>query len=741
MATTGVTNNNTPSLSIPGNPPASESNTQANPFAVGDGETKSELVAEKQISTHIFEQFDSDETGMRGVDSNDGDLTLQTSSKNTATPPQYGPREGYIQGWITGYTFANAFLSQSKDFDASQMLVPKYDEKLDENNSLTNLKLGFEAAIREVLRVSIKESDRTLDSITSLFAQINAKTDQLNRDLANLANETITPQSGEAGKLNESAETMGAQFNYFKNRMMGGFQAIISTTGQLAVATIIPTASSYLPVSFGVKAFSGLAGAYLGMDALNNFPSLANDHAALKTVNDFQKKVDPLFQKLNQLISQEKLRQTLSERIALTSHERDARVDAIQQDLDNLGNQIDKVIGEKTPSLEEFLGDTEPDAGSDGSPVTPGDVKEGTQPPPGPNFIRRGFAAVFSSIFEAFSRLSSLLSELPLISSRDTSRDVNEENEFRKAFKTPLNALARASEYSAYNTDSHVRALVKEGVDPKNMGEVRKEQKREFHIGENLTETIKSSNSGAFGVVVVTDELSRDPKNKDSVADQYAVPASLTLARSMGTYFSMLAPSPGDASKNGVMRNPDGSLSIDDPEGKLYNFLLAVPSAYTATMVGSSRREAHARLTIDDPTRSFPGGASSMQVEVALKHGEDGKPLRDSNGNFITELKVSFLTEQARPVFTPLANESRVLNDVHTQSRAEALKAEEAEAIGKTQPGAIDYTGWDLSRLLQRQDELIAQLEQETALLQIDQNRFMNLQYWEHPEAQKYRQP
>ncbi len=710
---------------------SSAEQVDGNSIAAGDGRTRETLLDQKKDAEHVFLNQDR---------SNDD---AETVNNDLDTAPNKIPenRAHYIGGFLQGALLARSMHPKCADADASQMQL-KYEENFDNNTNLVNENLGFRTGFKEALRVSTKESEQSTEILKSLLYKIDEATDQLNQNLARLQNETITPSESRARNLKETPQTFGNTFNYLKNRASGVFDAMVSTTGQLTAAVAIPTIASSMHASLGIQAASLGTGAYLGMSALKNFPELANNQAALKFVADHQKAVAPLFSQMKELLSQEKSRRIISQRIGLTALERQDKILQINHEL----AQIEKAIKQKKPSLEQGLSpetstdDAKGATGVESKPVTMGDGKKRAETLSKLDSIRQGFSALFSSISEKFSNLIALLSKLPNIFERssEAQQAANSEKNFKVAYKAPLTALARIDDTSTYNINSHIRVLRNKGIPIEKIEKiegVREAEERQFRIGEKLTKIIKSSHGAAFGTVVVKDEFF----NGSSNPDLYPVSANLTLARAMSTYFSVTASLPKKDSKNSVVRNSDGSLSIDDPEGKLYNFLLAVPSAYTATMAGSSLSAANARLTIDDPNKSFPGGAISMQFENALKLGENGVPLRDDKDKFITELKVTFLKNQPQPIFIPLVNERKVLEKTRTASIATEQEAEEAKNLGETRKNAVDYSGWDLESLRQRLNELVDQLEQEGALLWIDADRMVSLEYWKHPEASRFR--
>jgi hypothetical protein len=229
------------------------------------------------------------------------------------------------------------------------------------------------------------------------------------------------------------------------------------------------------------------------------------------------------------------------------------------------------------------------------------------------------------------------------------------------------------------------------------------EVRRQIVTGENLSRAILSSKEGTFGAVVVQDESGKLP-----------VTANLTTARSLAWYLDTLAQESEHVDPNApkVQRGEDGALMVSDPDGKLYGFLMHVPTAYTSSMTSEGQSPTPGGLRLDDYHNGFPQGGRGMQFERTL----------DKDGNFV--VRITFPKEQGKPaVFTPLGNERQALMRMY----------EAMHTSGQVLSGNTDYSDWTRERLEARRDFLIDELERQTKLMSGDQDQITQLEDWQNP--------
>ncbi len=636
----------------------------------------------------------------------------------TAPPPEAKLSSlacSYVDGFTAGVSLARKITRLSKDVNTPQIRLPADIPPCASRDEVHML--GFAAGREAVMSVSVKRADLALNEIASLQEKIQQAHDKLRLGLRSVGVTGLESAETAAGHVSNTTLSVWERLGLTKHWLKGAFSATVNSLGFSTIALALPSVT-------GGSLFAKTAAAYLVGRVVSDFSDSVKDGAGKSLITDVQEALKSLFSEHSHLITQEKLRQSMVERINLVCLEREALVSAIQLEM----SRIDKVIKALQPStnlpLDEFLS-AKPAEDTPLPLQTPDDPPTAHAPSPDKlESLRATFRVVLNILSEQLTRLSRFFSDLPHYF-LPTNTFQNEAT-FLEEYKEPLSVLAKLppSNSSLYNKDDHVWSMSKEGIKKKDMGQASEEPRRLFYIGENLVKIIKEADTPTIGAVLVP-----PPQSSGS----WVVPAHLSLARAMGTYFSMLASQSDDApALGGVIRNQDGSISVDDPRGDLYGFLMSMPSAYTDSMAGLPYGQATCRLTLDDPTSGFPGGACSMQFEQALKLGADGKPMVDGNGSFVTELQVRFLSKQPNPVYNPLGNERTVLRDMDMISIAteqEAAESEQADAAPDV--GSVQT----LDRLLERQEELAARLEQETALLEASLCQLGGIEYhWNLPK-------
>lgn len=690
MSLTRVTNLTTSSLPV-------ISNTTDESMSVGDSSSKRELQAGRDQSVAEFLELDLPHTP----------LEIDKTNKAVASPVEKELQEfasNYRAGCAAGVALALACIPGSQKAATDHVRWPKDVGPFASRDDA--YQQGLAAGAQAVLKVSTKRSDQALEQADSLIGKIHEAENKLRLGLRALNVTGLESTTTDAGYVTSTTLSNRDRLDLAKHWAKGAFAATVSSVGAGTVALALPAVT-------GGSAFATGAAAYVIGRVVGQLPELLKNNAAMSLIKSAQENLVPLLDDLRHLVTQEKLRQTMVERICLISFEREAAVNAIQLEL----SQVSKAIESLPRTLE-----SNEDGGSSLMPSMPVDRPAHPPSPAKLESVRVTLRAFLNSISESFSQFFRFLSDLPLyFVPADAPQD---ETAFLEDNKAPLKVLSTPSRSSLYSSDDHVRMMRREGIKKENMGQASEEPRRLFHIGENLVRIIKDANTPTVGAVLVADSQS---------SGSWVVPAHLSLAHAMGTYFSMVASEAGDVpARGGVTRNQDGSLSVDDPRGELYGFLMSMPSAYTGSMVGLPHGQATCRLTLDDPGKKFPGGARSMQFEQSLKLDADGEPVVDVNGNVVTELQIRFTSNQPNPVYAPLANESRLLRDLQMISIAT-----EQEAAESVQTNAAPYAGsaQSLDRLLQRQEELTERLKRETALLEAGTLQVGALQYhWDLPK-------
>ncbi|WP_116520792.1 hypothetical protein [Achromobacter insuavis] len=535
-------------------------------------------------------------------------------------------------------------------------------------------------------------SERNLARAGEVAGKIDLEMAKLNEQLRRMGGDALRVPDGE--RLNAPTLSNWDTLSRWNHQVRGAMSAGLTTLGWTTAAVAIPTATSivtspmgWTPTGIGLNATAALGGAYLGLTALRDFPELATNRGALSLVESTLQSLQPQFKELDNLIAQEQSRQTATERTLLVSLERAPRMDALQREL----AQVDEALK------------TAPSDAAQGTalrhPVALGDGQARAQTLGLAARAKSAFQSFFGSIARGLSSVGRFLSDLPNVPGRLLERRAAGKSELaytQGAGRAALGLLASPRDGGIVRDGVDVRVMQRatDAGASQGLADVR----RQMHIGENLTQALRANGQPAFGAVAVGEGI-----------QQVAVTANLTTARAMAWYFAAAAEG-GNGQDPAVTRNADGSLSVADPDRKLYSFLMHAPSAYTGAMAGDSGGEP-GRLTLDDHRRGFPEGARGMQFETAL----------DARGG--AELRVRFVADRAQPVFNPLANEHDVLLSMY-QALHSPAQAGERQA---------DFSGWSRQQLEAHQSSLQASLQREASLMAGDQQQVRDLQGWQNP--------
>lgn len=498
------------------------------------------------------------------------------------------------------------------------------------------------------------------------------------------------------------------------HRMFGFGSAGISTVGQVGVAAAIPAVANALPVGITARIAAMAGGLWLGMRALADMPDQANAIAALKHVDTELAAVKPMLDTLKNLIEQERQREAGSGKTMMVSLERDQRINELERERRLLQNALASAESGGM-EMSEFLE----------HPVALGNGESRVQMLNERQFGKSAFQSFFASIGEVLSSFIGFLSYLPSIFSTDTARReaTRSEEAYLKAYRDAFSTLSSRAEDSGIDLLADpVTRMMQEGYGEDEIERRHQEVGAQLHRGENLQRLISGNGQVAFGQVMVASKVTPDIKT--------FVPASLSMARDMASYFSLMADKDADDQGFEVVPNEDGSLTVADPKGQLYSFLVSVPSAYTSGMAGVNGRGALASLTIDDHSAGFPGGARSMRFERALQLDSSGNPVVNEQGEFVSSLRVAFLADQPQPIYAPLANEGLALRSMAVRKHIAERKGVDSALTAIEAAAAKEYARMEPEELGKRLQQVTQDLERNRALLQVEQEQFKALRNW-----------
>lgn len=576
--------------------------------------------------------------------------------------------------------------------------------------------------------VAVKAQARAL-AITGQVEQAMAKLNQQLHDHYRMP-ELAIPRK--AGSIDVPLEVWDHAVRW-GHQALGLGTAGLEAAGWIALTATLQEVIAAAPKSTGAHIAATACRIWLGLGALLELPDKANAQAALSHVSSELKKIQPLAAELRELIEHERLRHMGESRMLLISMEREQHIQVLAREI----TQVENALAAQDSSLE--IGESrEPSA-------TLGDGRVSQQIRDRAENSRSAFQSFFSSflsglasIGRAVSRAGVFLAGLPDLFSRESSGQELERREsarleavraekfYAGEYSNALSALSSRREGSRIDLlDDPLIRMEQEGYGAEEKLLRRGEVTRQLHRGENLARIVGGSEEFIFRKVKVT-SIGTPPVN-------HAIPSSVLLARDLASYFSLMASKPHTNAAGvevAVVRNGDGSLTVDDRNGHFFSFLMSVPSAYGDHMAGLKSGQPAGGMTIDDHSAGFPGSARSMRFERVLALGHDGGPALDDNGQAIFQLRVKFLAEQPRPVYAPLVNEHKLMADMAMRRQIAIRAGQDLAPVD----ARFQYSGRTPEELRTNLAELNREYEHAVKLLQIDQKQFDELQNWKAPD-------
>ncbi|OZI40441.1 hypothetical protein CEG14_01350 [Bordetella genomosp. 1] len=548
----------------------------------------------------------------------------------------------------------------------------------------------------------ISFSQQNLKRAEALSANIDLALAKLNLQLEAKGQklEGITPQA----RLDAPELTTRDTLNRWYHNVKGGLSAVVPTLGQMTVGAAIPAAvglattpMSIGPTKIALNMTALLGGAYLGITALRDYPQLANDSTVVSLIEETLQQVATDFAMVQDILGQEQARGSASIRTMLAGLEHLPRLDALRTELGHVEAALRKAeAGETTPVTQ-----TAPRHA-----VSVGDGAARSETLGLAARARDAFSSFFGTIGRGLASVGRFIADLPNVPGRFLER---REARSAEAAEVSNNKMMFVALRSA-GSDSRVRT----GID---VGAMRRAQangastdikqvSERCLMGENLMRSLQSASGQSFGTVRV---------DAGKPLGEFAVPASLTTARALGWYLDAIAvdatPDSADTDDAAVVRNADGSLTVRDPDRKLYSFLMNVPVAYTGAMAGTQDGNA-STFMIDDHGQNMPQGMRGMRFDTGLD--AKGEPM----------LSLSFTAAPQHPVFKPLGNEVELLRNAYVEIHTPRAQQ---TAI------APDLSGLSVDALRQRSDELNAAITRELSMAQANNAQVKALEDWKNP--------
>lgn len=534
--------------------------------------------------------------------------------------------------------------------------------------------------------------EENLDRIRELIVKIDAAHQVLNQQVESKSGSEVISS---AGRLTPVKQSYWDSWANLRHSMSGAASAAVNSLPALSMAAAAPViaggVSSLLlgPVGGFMSIASTYTGAaYLALTTLRDLPENANDNAVGGLIDAKMVEIERLLTELKGRLAEEKTRSSVESRIVLVAGTRPQQINVLAAQL----THVEKSLG-VSGSVQ-----------ANGVPmsklqhsVTLGDGAQRKQTLAETAGVREKFVQFFTKIIDFF------------FARRNAAK---QEQVYVASVQPMLKALAIGAPDGRVNAleDVAVRRRATAGAVKMHPAELR----QQLMQGENLTRTLQAAESPSFGVVAF-----------GPIQDSRAVAATLTTSRMIALYLDTLADLPQEEKAHypnapQVTRNDDGSLTVSDPDRKLYSFLMSVPTAYAGMMKegGAGLSEA---MTIDDHSPGMPGGMYGMQFKAGL----------DQTGQ-ANVLNLSFTPKSSDQVFKPLGNEQETLYKLRDAMRdASASAALSEQEIANMSPQ-------ELSAL---QSQLMDTLTPLLALHQADVAQGRVLENWRNPDlaAQRVR--
>ncbi|WP_429499543.1 hypothetical protein ACQUFY_17040 [Robbsia andropogonis] len=536
-------------------------------------------------------------------------------------------------------------------------------------------------------------ANRNLEEAEKVSSGIRDKMHKLNLQLTALGYDLATKSGKQPKELLDAP-----QLNYtdtgvrWYHQARGALSAVMPTLGIAAAGAgvaVVGDAVGTVTASLPLKALALLGGGYLGLSALADYPELATDHAARTLIKATLTDVQKDMARFDDLVGQERARFTAEARALVVSDARTPRLQALQAELSNVTEALEKIENGEVSPVAPVLHQVE---------ISDGAAR--TQTLGLADRARAAFSSAFASIARGLENIGRFVEDLSNVFERRAADKA--EQAYAHNARDMLRALQKAPPHTLLSGGIDVRARERAEAHGARIDTL--EVRKQFHMGENLALALINQEGQAFGAVKIGTE-----------GNAYAAAATLTTARALAWYLESIAPTghANDPTRTvpQVTRNADGSLTINDPDRKLYSFLMNVPSAHTSAMDSTEGRQS-VGFTIDDHRQGMPQGMHGMRFEIRL--GTDGTE----------QLHMSFIENHAAPVFAALGDESDMLMQMHN-----AIHSSEPQPVTQGQ----DRSTWPEERLRLRQAELVNELQREITLYKGDQAQVAALGNWQNP--------
>ncbi|CAM3960529.1 hypothetical protein [Bordetella muralis] len=500
--------------------------------------------------------------------------------------------------------------------------------------------------------------------------------------------------------------------------LRGAAAAATSAMGRGAVAAGLPYVAG-LTGNLFAQAAALLGGGYLGLTTVRDLPDQARQNAVNLAIRDAMQAVEERQRKLQPLVQHEAMRKNAMDRIVTVAAERRQRVQALETRLETLTAAMHRASAVPV---------TTPYANAAGRCMDSVNMGDGAQRQQSLSTL----ASAQQAFQELFTTVNASLSNAIGYGLSSASQTIH------RVIAIPGALLDR---YTAYRAEiayqnGEGRSLIQtlsvpsEGASIVNVSyrnsqnqyreacgfaPPQAEVRNQLHIGQNIARALVISDDPTPGSVVFSG--ASGPKT---------VTSNLTTTRALAWYLDAAADHPKDIARDAaaptVRRLPDNSLSIDDPQGHFYQFLMQAPTAYTVSMVDAT--EQHGTLEpglfqLHDYYAGFPRGSRGVQFE---------RTVDEKTGGFVLRMRLvnAPATFGIQPAIIPLRDDDHIANRMQTPRRV--------HHADHSILAASDYQNMSKEELATAHASVIAELTRHARLAQNEQQQLERLENWEHPD-------
>lgn len=564
--------------------------------------------------------------------------------------------------------------------DAPESNHPAYDDGQRTPYPIMRLPLSDEYDLNGRLEADTRPSlyERNCATARALQNEIGEALSNLDEQLLKLdaSHQRIVPRS-----LHQPASTLswGDTATRWRYQIQAAGSVTSSTLGRGAIVTGIPYVASLLTGNIPALATTWLGAGYLGANTLRNIPGKQRQLATSGLVGVTLHKIEPLQRRLKQLNQEETMRRHAMARVITIFAERRQHLCHLEQKLKALTLAINAPASNQpllrpTPRLSMS------------------------------NLAAGGLSAVAHTITRLIAILSSMMERYATYQA-----ELAYQRGEGKAVLAALATLPFGRSTSIVN-DSYRSALARyESACGLNMSQA--DVRRQLYMGENIVHALMSSVNATPGAVIFQGDRAR-----------VTVTSTLTTARALAWYFDSAAdrPSPtGTSIAPVVKRAKDDSLLISDPHGKLYDFLMQAPTAYTHSMVTAMDSVDDTQVGvfhIHDYYAGFPRGTKGMKFERYV----------DETDAFALRMRLlkSNSTFGIAPNIIPLADKRHFAN---------RITAPNPQIVGRKAPTTENYQGMPKEELRRIRDQVIDKIQRQIYLLEGEYQQQSQLENWENP--------